>query len=568
MIQYVLDGAADSAYRDTRLIALLVKNASVLNKTPTLSAGPPGPHHALLVMVLQMHWNDEQLRATRNTLANASSSTLPEAVAGVIDTDIRAICLSLLQPGLTSAPFEPDFDEGANPEESGKTDISRPALDLERTLENSISALDGVNGCLWLRTWIEGDGAIQADCTLSIDYDPYDDEFTDHWRKLKAQVDDVFRSHGIRRHYIDLEVLSDRHLREARKRLQRTSLPRNLIEGHYIRFQDRELQVRRIWEAWQGYRLRRIITHRIQRRKSATYHIDNSIIVAHKAIMIQRWWRRLMGKFKEAKLETFIKKWMSAGGHESKRPLWYDRLSAFTLFVEAPEILERIISELDWEVADPETPILQKGETVKELYWLIEGVISVRPQPAWKLGGSHAGLLNAVSKGPHPFDVAVKEISFIVRLKQRYWDRALKSLPYLETYIEDYGVPIPFYLEQHGTGFEELRAAEFRLWSQLDSCEEPWERLREARRWTDLNEAFTFRDICGLTTLYSPVLYLTARTGDCDLLTFFLNLGAKINRETQDRSLKAIALQNGQLNFAAWVQQQFPSEHSPCLDPL
>lgn len=567
MIQYILDGAVDCAYRDTRLIALLVDKVSKLHKTPTISEGSVGPYEVLLVIVLQLHWDDDQLRATRKTVANVSSSSLSNVVANVLDVDIQVFCASLLQPGLTSAPFDPDIDQRAEAGKPERKEVVRLALDFEWTLETSSSAIRGVNGCLWLRSWIEEDGTIEADCMLSIDYDPYVDENISRWRHLKTKLEDVFGSYGVRHYRIDLQVLPDgpdRQSGDPGERLHGRHRAGNLFEGVDIAFPSRNLQAKKIWRAWQSYLLRRTIAHRAQQRnRAACDHdakIDDVVAVSRKFTKAQPYWGRLMVEIREARVEALIKKWTSEDDEDefsSMKQPWYERLSAFPLFVQAPEILEKVLAELDWEVLDPNTPLLTKDETAKDLYWLIEGEIFVSPQPPWKLQQTGAGLLNAVCGKPHPFYVAADDFSFIVRLRQRDWTRALMSLPHLETYIEDYGVPMPFYLQRHGPDFLNIQAAEFRLWTQLDSCEEPGQRRHVAKQWGNLTDTFTAGGIWDLTAYYSSVLCLAARTGDWNLLIIFVNLGAKVDREAQGRTLQAIALQNGQSHFAAMTQEQF-----------
>lgn len=556
MIQYMVDGAVDAAYRDTRLIALLKKKASTLNTTPTLPVGSPGPHHVLLVMITQLHWNDVQLRATRKTTASVFQSKLSDFISGVFDAEVEALSMYLLQPGLITSPFDPDYDESIESKEMEHRESLRPAHDLERVLEASLSTLEGVNGCLWLRTWVGRDGALQADVTLSVEYDPYEDENYHTWCRLKSMIHGVFQSHGIRHHYVDIQVLSDRRPGGRKSSQRGRGHAGNLMEGYDLVLQDVESQVKKIQGAWRRYQLRRTIVNRIQQLGDGTYDSDTMILVVQKAVIIQSWWRKIMGELKEARMEILIQKWTSTGENESLQPMWYDRLRSFPLFIQAPELLEKIVSELDWEIMDPGVPILQKGQPAKELYWLIDGRVSVLPQPFLELDEPQAGLLNAVSHGLHPFDVNVEELSFVVRLKQRYWDRALSDLPHMATYIEDYGVPVPFYLQRHGNMMHELSAAEYRLWIQLDSCEEHWERMHVARQWVD--KAYTIKALCNLTAWYSPVLCLAARTGDSDLLTYFVDLGAEIDREAQDRSLRMIALQNGQDQFATWMQEHLP----------
>ena len=333
-LQHVIDGALDSARRDACLLISMAERASKMAFPPLLQ-GSPGPYHILLIIILQLHWDDSRLRAIRNSVVEITGTSLNDLLNNVVDADVRAYCLALLQPRLTNAPFDPDGGEAAEETEEGWKELPRPALALEQTLERSISALGGVDVCLWLRTWIKTEGLLRADCTLHIQYDPYQGEGPARWRALQAEINDKFEQHGVKHYNIDLQVPADNNSSEVRPQLLDKSRSRHGFEGYDLVFQGIESQVTRIQRAWRRHQLRKTILQRRKQRTDPQERCNDSIVMVQKVVIIQRWWRKLKEEIEEDGVEALIQRWTSIGKNNPMRPAWFNSLSTLSLFVQA-----------------------------------------------------------------------------------------------------------------------------------------------------------------------------------------------------------------------------------------
>lgn len=311
--------------------------------------------------------------------------------------------------------------------------------------------------------------------------------------------------------------------------------------------------ITKIQRAWRRHKLHQIIKRKSwpnyageQRRDIATF--------VHCA------WP---GRITDCVKLNLINKWTRVCGVDPIQFAWHNHLSTFPLFFYVSSLLESMKPYLEWSVIDAGMSVLVRGKATDQMYWLIEGAISVFPYPPWGTGDPQTGLLNLSRNDTEPYEVKTEATSFVAHLPKSLWNHKLEHLHHyynVRAYLLDYGDPIPFYLEQNGSDWTAVKMKEYELWKELHICVTPEDRARAARRW--LSTGITIFQACEIRDSYSPLLNLAARLGDTVLLTILLDLGGSVDREDQDRSLKNIAARHGQSAFVLWIDEQFSNRYS------